>query len=134
MRQIIDLNTVAEGALLEKANQAMQQVVENISDPNTEATKIRKVTIVLTLKPNDERDLAPMQIDVKTQLAPAKGVNTKFLIGEDSAGFTAGEMKSGMPGQMFIDQEGDVADDKGVKVENIENQENVEKEKVVLFQ
>lgn len=127
--QIINLNTVANGALLEKANQAMKQIIENIIDPNTDATKTRKLTMTVTLKPNENRDLAPATIDVKASLAPAKGVNTNFILGEDSAGATGAEMKSGIPGQMFIDQEGDIADDKGVKVDELEAQ----KEKIVKF-
>lgn len=39
MRQLIDLNNIANGALLEKANQAMQQIVDNIADPNTDSKK-----------------------------------------------------------------------------------------------
>lgn len=131
----INLNTLAEGALLEKANMAMQQIFENIQDPNTEATKPRKLTMIVTLKPNEKRDLAPATIDVRTNLAPVKGVDTNFIIGEDSDGITGAEMKSSIPGQMFIDRDGDVADDLGHKVENPPQKETDEKvEKVVKFQ
>lgn len=136
MRNIINLNAVAEGALLEKANQAMQKIIENIMDPNTDATKTRKLTMTVTLKPNENRDLAPAVIDVKTTLAPTKGVNTNFILGEDSAGATGAEMKSGIPGQMFIDKEGDIANDRGVKLDELEKREQdkqIQEEKIVKF-
>jgi len=132
MRKIIDLNTVADGALLDKVNKAMQQVVDNIADLNTDPTKMRKVTITISMKPNEERDLIQMEIKAVPSLAPAKGTNTKFLIGEDNGGVTAAEMKSGMPGQMFIDKDGDVSTDKGEKIEKVESNKSVD-EKVVSF-
>lgn len=36
MASKINLNTFAEGALLERANQAILAVLENIADPNTD--------------------------------------------------------------------------------------------------
>lgn len=131
-RLLIDLNQVGDGALLEKANKAMQEIINNIADPNTDAVKSRGMTIKISFKPNEERDLAQAQIDIKTSLAPVKGVSTKFIIGETSTGFTAGEMKSSIPGQFFVDvEDGQVKDDKGVAVSELEKEQV--KEKVVTF-
>lgn len=132
MKKAINLNTVANGALLEKANLAVKQIFQNIYDPNTEPTKARKLTMTVTFKPNESRDLATALIDVKTALAPAKGANTNFIIGEDAEGVTGAEMKSGIPGQMFIDADGDLADDKGNKLSETKSQEE-ETKKVVEF-
>lgn len=133
MRQLIDLNNIANGALLEKANQAMQQIVDNIADPNTDSKKTRSITIKIEFKANEERDLAQTEINVKAALAPTKGTSTKFLIGETDTGFTAGEMKSSIPGQFFVDADGEVKDDKGIKVSELEKAQQDESEKVVKF-
>ena len=65
MRQIIDLNTFASGALAEKVNIELQKVLENISDPNTDHKKARKVTVTMTLKANERRNLANVLVDNK---------------------------------------------------------------------
>jgi hypothetical protein len=45
----IDLNTFANGALAERANEELQKILENIADPNTDAKKKRKLTLTITL-------------------------------------------------------------------------------------
>lgn len=130
-KTLIDLNTLANGALLEKANKEMQSIVDNVSDPNTNPTAKRELTIKIVFSPNEERDILQTEVSVKSKLSPQKGVSTKFLVGETSTGHTAGEMKSNIPGQFFIDTDGEVKDDHGTTVDELEKTE--ENEKIVKF-
>jgi hypothetical protein len=114
MNKIIDLNTFANGALAEKVNIEMQKALDNIADPNTDHKKARKVTVSITLKANEKRNLANVVIDTKSTLVPAVGVETDLIIDYTPSGeITGKELKSGIPGQSYISSDGEVLDDAG---------------------
>ncbi|MFJ7971291.1 replication terminator protein [Psychrobacillus sp. NPDC096389] len=114
MKQIIDLNSFASGALAEKVNIELQKALDNIADPNTDHKKARKVAVTITLKANEKRNLANVIIDTKSTLVPAVGVETELIIDYTADGSVTGaELKSGIPGQAFISDDGEILDDKG---------------------
>lgn len=114
----IDLSNLADGAVAERFNIEIQRVLENIADPNTDPKKARKLTMTLTIKADEQRDIASVTIEAKPTLVPAKGVETKFVIDKDKKGRVVGaELKSGAKNQMMIDNDGDLADDRGNKVQ-----------------
>ena len=130
MRQIIDLNKFANGALAEKVNNELQKVLENISDPNTDHKKARKVTVTMTLKANERRNLANVIVDAKSTLSPAVGVESELMIDLTTDGkITGAELKSGIPGQAFIGDNGEILDDIGKPIPA----EKPKNEKVVQF-
>jgi len=123
---IVDLNNFAGGALSERFNLELQKVVENIADPNTEPTKVRKVTMTVTLKANENRDIAEVDITANPTLAPAKSVSSSLLIGVDGKGNVgASELKSGVKGQTFVDEEGDISEDDGSKITDFRKKRDV---------
>ena len=96
MKPIIDLNTFASGALAEKVNIELQKALDNIADPNTDHKKARKVTVSITLKANEKRNLANVIVDTKSTLVPAVGVETELIIDYTPDGkITGAELKSG---------------------------------------
>lgn len=110
----IDLNTFAGGALRERVNLDLQELLENIADPNTSSTAARKLTITLTFKANENREVAMVDVQTKPTLVPAKGFGTQFILGKDNRGKVIGaELKSGAKDQTYINEDGEVADDKG---------------------
>ncbi|MFX4306085.1 replication terminator protein [Exiguobacterium sp. A1_3_1] len=113
----INLNEFAEGAFAERVNNALREVYANIADLNTDPTKKRKVTISMTLSADEQRDLAMVDISVKTTLTPARAIGSKIIIDVDGEGNAVGqELKSSMPGQMMITENGDIANDVGVPI------------------
>lgn len=113
----INLNEFAEGAFAERVNNALKEVYANIADLNTDPTKKRKVTISMTLSADEQRDLAMVDISVKTTLTPARAIGSKIIIDVDFDGNAVGqELKSSMPGQMMITESGDIANDVGVPI------------------
>lgn len=117
MKKIIDLNTFADGAVAERFNLELQKILENIADPNTDPTKARKLTLTVALKADENRDLAMVSVTAKSTLAPAKSIETKIVMDYDSNGkVTGAELKSGIKGQTYITEDGEVADDKGNKI------------------
>ena len=118
MHKHIDLNNFADGALLERVNAEIGKVLENIQDPNTEATKKRKVTITLELEPNNRRELADVVTSVKSTLVPAASVSASLMIGHDGRQVIGRELKSSMPGQYMVDVDsGEIVNDDGTKLE-----------------
>ncbi|MBQ4899332.1 replication terminator protein [Paenibacillus sp. Marseille-P2973] len=120
----INLNDLAEGAVGERFDLELQKVLDNIQDPNTDWKKARKLTLTLTIQPDETREIAVVGIDAKTTLAPARGLATKIIMGRDGRGQIVGaELKSGVKDQMMIDNDGDVADDRGQKVSYLQKKQ-----------
>ena len=120
----IDLSKIANTALQEKVDKELEKVLENILDLNTEAKATRKVTIILTMSTDDERTVVKTGMEVKSTLAPQKGVATTVIVGRDDTGkIHANELKSGSPGQTYFDDNGDMRTDTGELIEKVEQQE-----------
>lgn len=102
----LSFSTLAGGGVEEKLQFALDEVAANIADPNTDAKKTRKVTMTLTLKPNEQRTIANLEIDVKTSLAAPIGINTTLMIDIDEKGnAVAQEIYGKDPKQGTIDYE-----------------------------
>ena len=107
MENMINLESFADGALAEKVNIALKEVLANITDPNTEYKTKRKLTIDMTFTAGEDRELTEVDIVTKTKLAPAKPLNTRIIIGTDGkGGVLASEFKKQIPGQsaMRVDE------------------------------
>jgi len=71
------------------------------------------------LSADEERDLALVDIGVKTVLTPARTIVSKIIIDVDSDEKAVGqELKSGSPGQMMISDGGEIVNDVGMPVED----------------
>lgn len=108
MENMINLEQFANGALAEKMNGALREVLENINDPNTDYKEKRKLTVELIFESSEDRELAIVRIKAKTKLAPNKPIETKLVIGTDGkGGVLASEYKKQVPGQsvMRVDEE-----------------------------
>jgi len=107
MENMINLETFADGALAEKVNMALKEVLANITDPNTDYKVKRKLTIDMTLESDEARELTEISIIAKPKLAPSKALSAKIVIGTDGKGnVLASEYKKQIPGQstMRVDE------------------------------
>lgn len=122
----INLDTFADGALKERANETIRQVLANIADPNTDAKKKRSVTITLHFTGNEQRNLASVDIEAKAKLVPARSVGTSVLIDEDLNGLVVGqELVSGIKGQTMIADSGEIVTDVGQPIDEVEENNNI---------
>jgi hypothetical protein len=98
----INLDEYANGALSVQINRALETITNNIKDPNTEATAKRKITVTITLAPNQQRDFIAVGVTTKPTLAPELGVVTAMSIGKnlETGEVEAVEIGSQLPGQM----------------------------------
>ena len=69
----INIEQFSNGELTQQINREMEAVARNIADPNTEAKTTRKITVTITLKPNEQRDFITTSITTKSTLAPTLG-------------------------------------------------------------
>lgn len=103
MDNMINLEKFAGGALAEKFNMGLTEVLENIADPNTDPRKKRKLTMELTFEPDEERELSMVDIVVKTKLQPNMPVATKIIIDRDgNGGIVASEYSNQLKGQQYM--------------------------------
>jgi hypothetical protein len=117
MANIINLSSFAEGAVAERFNAELQKILENIADPNTDAAKVRKLTLTLSFKADEKRDIVVTSVQAKSALSPAKHIETKIVMDLDNRGnVTGAELKSGIKGQSYITEDGEVETDIGEKV------------------
>ncbi|WP_130806502.1 replication terminator protein [Senegalia massiliensis] len=126
MKNDINLEKFAGGALAEKFNVGLKEVLENIADPNTDARKKRKMTVELEFKSDEERELSMVDIVVKTKLAPNMPVATKIIIDKDGqGGIVASEYNNQVKGQRYMrvnEETGEILNDdeavdtRGIKI------------------
>jgi len=112
MDEKITLETLAGGAVEERFNDALQEVLANIIDPNTDYKAKRKIQMTVTFNPREKRDFSVIDCGVKVTLAPQKSVETAIYIGRNGKGqAVAAEMAKQAAGQIYIDDKsGEVID------------------------
>ena len=106
----MDMEKFANGAFTAQVNREIAKVMENIQDPNTDATAKRRVTVVIDFKANKNRDFVAAGVQAKSTLAPALGAVTALNVGKDlnTGQVDAVEIGNQIPGQLsFAQQEED---------------------------
>jgi hypothetical protein len=100
------LDSLARGAVAERFGTELDTVLRNILDPNTKATAARKITLTVTLKPDDTRSVVAMLVEAKAGVAPALPVTTALQLGVTADGVVmATEIgrNNELPGQIDTD-------------------------------
>jgi len=102
---VISLEEIAGGALQEKAQKAIAEVVDNLQDPNTPWKNKRSVMIKISFSQNEDRNDATCEISVEKKLAQIKPITTSFSIGKDlqNGGVYMEEYGPQIRGQMSLD-------------------------------
>ena len=107
----INLEQFAGGKLSVQLNKALEKITENVQDPNTDAQKVRKINVSISLRPNEERNVVSTTVETKLSLAPELGATTALSMCRDlrTGEVEAIEIFNQIPGQMsvndVIDQE-----------------------------
>lgn len=96
--------SMAMGAVEERVNFVIGQVLENIQDPNTRADKKRSLIVTVELLPDTERKNIQVVASVKPKLEATNSITSAFVIGSDENGNpVAAELTSVIPGQLAVD-------------------------------
>lgn len=101
----VNLEEFAGGALQEKFDVAMDQVLQNLMDCNTPWKNKRSITVKVTFEQNEDRDDVSVDVAVESKLAPVKPIGTRMAIGKNLlTGETfAEEYGNQVRGQMSMD-------------------------------
>lgn len=111
MPKMISLEKFAGGTLAEKFDIALKEVLQNITDPNTDWKTKRKLTLELSFNTEEDRELSTVEIVTKTKLASAKSTSTKIIIDSDgNGGIIASEYKNQLKGQQYLSVDTDTGE------------------------
>lgn len=78
----VTLDTIGGGALSELFQAELARILSNITDPNTDNTTKRVMTIQVKFKPNRERDVADVALTCTSKLAGIMTVSTQLFMGK----------------------------------------------------
>ena len=95
----INIEQFSNGELTQQINREMEAVARNIADPNTEAKTARKITVTITMKPNEQRDFITTSITTTLGAVTALGIRKDLKSGE----IEVGEIGNQIPGQMSME-------------------------------
>ena len=83
----VSLAELCGGEAVELFNRRLAEVMSNIMDPNTPAKTTRKITLELTLKPNEnDREIINTSVNVKTSPSAPKALEGRMFAGITSKG------------------------------------------------
>lgn len=115
----VNLEEFAGGALQEKFDAAMEQVLANMLDPNTHWKNKREINIKVSFEQNEDRDDTHVEVSVVPKLAAVKSIGTRMAIGKNikTGELYAEEYGNQVRGQMSMSdyEEKDTSDEDSVK-------------------
>jgi len=98
--EYLSLNNLGFGAAEEMFSGALEKVLENIHDVNTDHKATRKITFEVSIFPNEDRNKGKVQIKCTSKIAPQKSFETDIFMGFHQGAFVATELHK--PEQMKL--------------------------------
>lgn len=78
----VTLSTIGGGALNELFDAELARILSNITDPNTDTSTKRVMTLTVKFKPNRDRDVADVELTCGSKLAGIMTVSTQLFMGK----------------------------------------------------
>lgn len=83
--EMLSLENIGRGAAIEKFQDSLERVIENIVNPNTQPDKARKITLEVTFKPGkNDRSRCAVTVNSKETLAPLTEFETIVDVGMEN--------------------------------------------------
>jgi hypothetical protein len=79
----ITLTNLGDGAAVEKFQEELEKVVQNVLDPNTDPKAKREVVLKVTIHPDADRSWTSIKIEALAKLAPNTAFATRAFVGLD---------------------------------------------------
>ena len=90
---------LGRGAMLKRFDYELDRIIDNILDPNTPATKPRKISLTITFKPDAERQQVSHEVIVKSTPQPTNPlVGATAIISNGTDGVSLVELVPQIPG------------------------------------
>jgi hypothetical protein len=87
----VGLANLGGGVLEELFGRELGQVLKNIEDPNTDAKAVRKISVEVSIKPNENRDFCAVTVSCKSSLPGVKAHDAAFFLGREGGKLVAYE-------------------------------------------
>ena len=94
---MVTLESLGHGALGELFALELAKVLANIEDPNTDSEAKRAITVLVTVKPNKDRDALAVNVRVGSKLAPVASIETRLFMGRRNGKLLAVEDDARQP-------------------------------------
>lgn len=92
----VTLSNLAGGGVVERFDDELKVVLKNMQDPNT-TLGVREVNLKVKIKPDQNRDIARLTVEVSSKLAPATPLETTVFVAETKDGAVATEYNPKQP-------------------------------------
>jgi len=83
MSKPLKLETLQNGAVLEAFEVELQNVLDNIQDPNTKPDGVREVSVKLKFKPSKDRNYTSLTYSVTSKLQPSEPGEVPIFVDRD---------------------------------------------------
>lgn len=97
--QEINILEMMNGAIGERVSYELAKITKNCKDLNTEAKKMRTLTIEISMTPTESRESMSVRVGVKSKLAPVKALDSTLLLGGTEDDPVLMEYTPQVPGQ-----------------------------------
>lgn len=116
----IDIMGLKNGAVGVEFDRAVDKIMRNIFDANTDRTKKRRLQINIDFVPDAELRTVHVDVSMKKTLGEPQPVGASLIMGKDMQGrIKTRELKSTVPGQEYIDPDtGELRHDDGTLVDD----------------
>lgn len=84
-RERVSLANLGRGGAIEQFDHGFNRVLANILDLNTRADATREVTMKVKITPDENREAADVEVEVKTKLAGNRAIKTQIFVGKAGA-------------------------------------------------
>lgn len=74
----ISIETIGGGVIPERFDRELRRVLKNIADPNTHPKAKREITVKVTIKPSESREIASMTVSCSSKIAPVRDHETSL--------------------------------------------------------
>lgn len=119
----LPIEGLANGELQKEIEKEIKKLFDNIHNEKTQPTEERAITIRLKFKPDKERENVEVESEISTKLAKINGAKARVITrrNPNTGQIEAREIKSGIPGQTYLDDNGDLRSDIGEPVSKLTN-------------
>jgi hypothetical protein len=88
--QKASLKNLGNGAVIERFDRELSEVLENVLDLNTDAKIKRHILLKVVITPDEDRDFGIIEVQTSTKLAPMSSLGLKMHIGKGKDGAVEG--------------------------------------------
>ena len=97
--QEINILEMMNGAIGARVSYELAKITKNCKDLNTEAKKVRTLTIEISMTPTESLESMSVRVGVKSKLAPVKALDSTLLLGGTEDDPVLMEYTPQVPGQ-----------------------------------